>query len=288
MPLIFANLTLTVPIAILSESTLVVPRARRPAAHLVGCRARERVRRRRRRPSARGGTTCPPGLGIVARRARVHDVRPRARRDPRPAPGAMTRRDRPDGRAPRRRPPLLEVRDLHVTYRTRAGDVPGRARRVASSSTPGRDARPRRRVGLRQDDDRGRGAAAAARGHRGRGPGAARRRRRLHDEPRPAARGALDRARGRVPGRAARLDPVQRIGKQIAEAIDLHRPDRRQARPSSAVGELLEQVGLPGAPRRRLPAPALGRSAPAGDDRDGARVRSRACSSPTSRPPRST
>ena len=54
--------------------------------------------------------------------------------------------------------------------------------------------------------------------------------------------------------------------------------------------ELLELVGIPDPERRlkRLPAPALGRHAPARDDRAGAVVRARGCSSPTSPRPRST
>ena len=40
------------------------------------------------------------------------------------------------------------------------------------------------------------------------------------------------------------LDPVQRVGKQIAEAIDLHTTQPRAAT-RQRVGELLEQVGLP-------------------------------------------
>jgi peptide/nickel transport system ATP-binding protein len=40
------------------------------------------------------------------------------------------------------------------------------------------------------------------------------------------------------------LDPVQKIGKQIAEAIDLHTTQPRAAT-RKRVGELLEQVGLP-------------------------------------------
>ena len=68
------------------------------------------------------------------------------------------------------------------------------------------------------------------------------------------------------------LNPVQRMGRQIGEAIDLH--SRRATGAADAkVGELLELVGLPGAPRRRLPAPALGRPAPARADRARARVR---------------
>ena len=44
----------------------------------------------------------------------------------------------------------------------------------------------------------------------------------------------------------------------------------------------------PGAARRPVSTRVLGRHAPAGDDRDGDRERSRACSSPTSRRPLST
>ena len=71
------------------------------------------------------------------------------------------------------------------------------------------------------------------------------------------------------------LNPVQRVGRQIGEAIELHstscagagwRPRRRAARAGRAAG----------AARARLPAPALRRPAPARDDRDRARVRAAA------------
>ncbi|MCK7507613.1 MAG: hypothetical protein MZV70_28620 [Desulfobacterales bacterium] len=45
---------------------------------------------------------------------------------------------------------------------------------------------------------------------------------------------------------------------------------------------------MPPSAARRVPAPAVGRHAPAGHDRHGARLPARSCSSPTSRPPRST
>ena len=44
------------------------------------------------------------------------------------------------------------------------------------------------------------------------------------------------------------LNPVQRIGDQIAEPILLHEPEDARRRGRHEVGELLEQVGLPGAP----------------------------------------
>ena len=83
------------------------------------------------------------------------------------------------------------------------------------------------------------------------------------------------------------LNPVQRVGDQIGEAIMVHQQaGEREAR--VRVGALLEQVGLP--PRRAMdyPARALGRPEAAGDDRDGAGVQPERWSSPTSPPPRST
>ncbi len=49
------------------------------------------------------------------------------------------------------------------------------------------------------------------------------------------------------------LNPVQRVGAQIAEAIRVHEPGLSQARVGSRVTELLEQVGLTGARGRAYP-----------------------------------
>ncbi len=59
LPLIFANTVLIVAVAILSEAALVVPRARRPDADLVGHDARERLR-----------VGCAERRGLVVRRSR--------------------------------------------------------------------------------------------------------------------------------------------------------------------------------------------------------------------------
>ena len=72
------------------------------------------------------------------------------------------------------------------------------------------------------------------------------------------------------------LNPVQRIGRQIGEAIRLHSPDMRGGKVSARVGELLELVGLPARRAQRLPAPALRRPAPARAHRARARVRAAA------------
>ena len=71
------------------------------------------------------------------------------------------------------------------------------------------------------------------------------------------------------------LNPVQRIGDQIAEAITVHQQaGEKEAR--VRVGSLLEQVGLPTRRMQRLPARALGRPEAARDDRDGAGLHARA------------
>ena len=84
------------------------------------------------------------------------------------------------------------------------------------------------------------------------------------------------------------LNPVQRIGDQIAEPILLHEPKTSKAE-AATPGRRAARAGR--APRRRahdLPAPALRRPEAARHDRDGARLPTRGSSSPTSRPPRST
>ena len=74
------------------------------------------------------------------------------------------------------------------------------------------------------------------------------------------------------------LNPVLTIGKQIREALQTHFDIWTARRPTCAAIELLDQVGIPSAKARleRLPAPVLRRHAPAGDDRDGPRLRAEA------------
>ncbi len=70
------------------------------------------------------------------------------------------------------------------------------------------------------------------------------------------------------------LDPLYRAGEQVAEALRFHKGLSRSAA-RLRVHELLAAVGLPipCGRRRALPARAVGRHAPASDDRDGARLR---------------
>ena len=70
------------------------------------------------------------------------------------------------------------------------------------------------------------------------------------------------------------LDPLYRIGTQVAEPLRFHRGlSKAEARPR--IIELLKLVGIPepGAADRRLSARALRRPAAAGDDRHGAGLR---------------
>ena len=69
------------------------------------------------------------------------------------------------------------------------------------------------------------------------------------------------------------LNPCFTVGFQIAEALRVHEGMSREAARERAV-ELLDQVGIPSPerPARRLPAPAVGRHEPAGDDRHGDRL----------------
>ena len=49
------------------------------------------------------------------------------------------------------------------------------------------------------------------------------------------------------------LNPVLRVGDQIAEPIHLHEPDLAETMVRQRIGELLEQVGLPSARARAYP-----------------------------------
>ena len=90
----------------------------------------------------------PPGSRDHALRARVLRRRPGRRGRIQPA-GAAAMSD-----------PVLTVHDLHVGYRRRGRRHRDRLRRLLRAAAR-RGARPRRRVGLRQDDDGARDPAAA-------------------------------------------------------------------------------------------------------------------------------
>ena len=125
-PLILANTTLTVPIVILSEATLVLPRARRSLERVLGSDARRRLRGRR--DHARGVVVHRAARPRDhARGAGLHAGGPGAGGDPRsPAarPARMSIQEQPVEEPAPPAGPLLSVRDLHVTYRSLSGAVP--------------------------------------------------------------------------------------------------------------------------------------------------------------------
>ena len=72
------------------------------------------------------------------------------------------------------------------------------------------------------------------------------------------------------------LNPVHTIGRQLVEAVLLHRDvSKKQARARARRAAEGRRHPARRAPHRRLPAPVLGRHAPARDDRDGADQRPR-------------
>jgi peptide/nickel transport system ATP-binding protein len=146
---------------------------------------------------------------------------------------------------------LLELRDLHITYRSERGDVPA-VRGVNLTIDPGET------VGLAGESGCGKSTIAGAV------------LRLLPKETLVDGQILLDGqdVYAMRPGelRAARwtsaaivfqgalhaLNPVQRVGRQIAEAILLHSKQSRQDA-DRRVGELLERVGLPVTRARSYP-----------------------------------
>ena len=265
-PLILANLTLTVPIAILSETTLAFLGLGDPTRASWG-KMLDEAFAAGALTATRGGTTCRRASAIMLvvlaftlvgqALEEILDPRLRERR-------AMSDDPRP-------RAPLLSVRDLHVTYVTApAACRPSRRRFDLGAGET---------LGLAGESGCGKSTiagallrAAAAR-HRGRRRGAAGRRGRAHDEAGAAARRALDRAsRSCSRARCTRSTPCSASARQIGEAIRLHARDARR-RDGGARRRAAGAGRAPGAARGGLPAPALGRPAPARPDRARAGLR---------------
>jgi peptide/nickel transport system ATP-binding protein len=140
--------------------------------------------------------------------------------------------------------PLLSVRDLHVTYGTRAGRIPA-VRGVDFDLAVGET------LGLAGESGCGKSSLAGAllrllpKGTQVTGQVL------LDGEDVLTMRpGRLRAVRWTdlaivFQGALHTLNPVQRVGRQIGEAIRLHSPSVRATAVSSRVGELLELVGLP-------------------------------------------
>ena len=86
------------------------------------------------------------------------------------------------------------------------------------------------------------------------------------------------------------LNPVFTVGYQIAEMFRVHRRHVQAATRQARAIELLDQVGIPAARQRvnDYPHQFSGGMRQRIDDRHGAGAATPTCSSPTSRPPRST
>ena len=165
--------------------------------------------------------------------------------------------------------PVVSVRDLHVTFRRGGRDLHARARRVVRHHA-GRDPRPRRRVGRGQERARPEPARPARRAIPRPGSAAARSSaastwcRRPHEERRLRAQDQL----GAVfQDPMTSLNPTMRIGRQVAEAAGID--DR------GAAAARRGRHPRAGAAAARVPARAVGRAAPARDDRDGDRRQAR-------------
>jgi peptide/nickel transport system ATP-binding protein len=148
--------------------------------------------------------------------------------------------------------PLLDIRDLEVTYRTMSGDLPA-VRGVTLSIAPGES------VGVAGESGCGKSTLASTV---------------LRLQPANATvcgqvlvngKDVLNLRWGDLralrwaeasmvfQGALHSLNPVQQIGDQIAEPIRLHDPTVSKAAAGIRVGELLEEVGLPASRGRAYP-----------------------------------
>ena len=212
-----ANMVLVISLAILDGVDARLPRPRRPDRHQLGPDAELRLRARRdqrrrvvgaaRRPASRSwgraGTTL---LGtaledaVNPRLKRHHLSRRRADVAPGPADAGPPAAGERAGRAD---PP---VRDLTIEFDSSRAAARRRRRQLRPATR--RDARPGRRVGLWQDDDRPRPPPAApSRRATRRRLGVVRRRGSRRPRWRRAAVVPLDAAVARLPGRDERAQP---------------------------------------------------------------------------------
>lgn len=149
-------------------------------------------------------------------------------------------------------PPALEFRDVYITYRTREGDIP--AVRGVSLSLPAGSS-----LGIAGESGSGKSTLifAVLRLQ----PKSARVTGKVLVDGEDVMAMSFNRLRALrwagasivFQGALHGLNPIQRVGAQIAEPISVHEPKLGRTEVGRRVGELLEQVGLPAARGRAYP-----------------------------------
>ncbi|GGQ57776.1 dipeptide ABC transporter ATP-binding protein [Streptomyces flaveolus] len=156
----------------------------------------------------------------------------------------MTTRDDTDAAGPACPAPLLDIRDLTIAYDTRAGPVPA-VRGIDLSVGPGEV--------LALVGESGSGKSTTAQAVLGLLPPGARIERGtvryagtdLVGAPEPVLRALRGGAIGLVPqDPMVSLNPVQRVGRQVAEVLRLHGPAQDRSTALERAVELLEEAGL--------------------------------------------
>ena len=265
MPVVWANSVLIVALAVLGRGGPLVVRPRRPRLVLVGHDALQRL----------PGRGDQPGRVVVRRAAGRRDHAPRA--------GVLRRRPGHRGRAGARgrdgdeRRPVLRVEDLRVGYR--GGGATSRSSRASPSSCSAarRSASPASRVAARRrrrsrSCSCSRRACASSRG-RSTSPRSTASCTCTGAPSAACATCAGRRSRSCSRARSTRSIPVQRISRQIGDAIRLHDPAADRAAVRTRVRRAARAGGRRRRARRPVPARVLGRHAPARDDRARARLR---------------